>query len=510
MRLFQRALLFLEMHAAIILLIAGVVIGPYFLITLPGAGVVGSLSLLLAGMAIAALLMGRRTGRLMTPFQDLADRLGLKGVLLMGILLQVLVALATQPVPNSDGQVYLSLAGKLAAGLDYQDMDGHRAFWPPGLPLFLAPFLMVIGHVMASVIIANLILYCLGAYGVWLLGRVLFNEKAAALGALLFTLWPSRLLLAGLASKENLTIAATLLGLALFASAMTRHTWTTALLLASAAGIAFGAASLAQPGLLLFVLSLALCFRTFAAQNLLRFLACCALALICAQAALAPWQARNCAIFDKAFCGVATNGGSVFYRANNPLATGEWTPEGKIPITHLPELEQNKLGFELGKQWIAEHPVNFLELGVKKLALLMRDDRFGAYWSILRGTGLRHTDALQQVSPERMLTFRVLNAVSWVFWAVILAISARYLIERRRAPDAAQLLPLLYPLLYAMAVFFVFESDRRQHMIAMALLILLASASIGNMRHRAGQRLDKGEGKEGRAAAAAVARSAAA
>jgi hypothetical protein len=40
----------------------------------------------------------------------------------------------------------------------------------------------------------------------------------------------------------------------------------------------------------------------------------------------------------------------------------------------------------------------------------------------------------------------------------------------------ADRLPLLYPLLYSAVVFAVFESDRRQHMIALALLIVLASA----------------------------------
>lgn len=469
----------------IALLLAAVVIGPYFLITLPGMGPAGAVGLLMLGGLFAFLLLTRHLAMVGAWSMRTAGILRLPGILLLGLTLQIIVAFVTHPIPVSDGAVYSSLARQLAEGAAYQDADGHRAFWPPGLPLFLAPFIWLLQDTFMAVVVANLVLYCIGACSVWLLGRSLFNPAIGTIAALLFTLWPSRLLLAGLASKENLTIAVVMLGLAMFMLALSRQKSPHALGCSAAAGAAFGIAGLAQPGLLLFVGALSLAFRHFRGNSWLRYLMYCAFALACALAALAPWQMRNCKLFEGQFCGVSTNGGSVFYRANNPLATGEWTEEGKIRITHLPELEQNKLGFELGKQWIKENPAAFISLGVTKLALLLRDDRFGAYWAVLRGTGLNHKEALGQASPARMFSYHVLNTVSWVFWAVVLGLAARYLVALRTTPRSGRFLPLLYPLLYCGGVFFVFESDRRQHMIAFAPLMILACAALADMARQA-------------------------
>lgn len=484
-RSIDRALLFVETHAMIALLLGAIVIGPYFLITLKGMGPAGAAGLLLLGGLLAFLLLTRQLTLLSTWSVRAATILGLPGILLLGMTLQLMVAIATHPVPVSDGAVYSSLARQLAEGLSYQDADGHRAFWPPGLPLYLAPFIWVLQDTFTAVIVANLVLYGIGAFGAWLLGRNLFNPITGTIAALLFTLWPSRLLLAGLASKENLTIAAMTLGLAVFTLGLSRRKPFHALACSAAAGTGFGIASLAQPGLLLFVAALSLAFRHLRGDSWLRYLMCCAFALACAAATLAPWQMRNCKLFEGQFCGISTNGGSVFYRANNPLATGEWTAEGKIRITHLPELEQNRLGFELGKQWIKENPGAFISLGLSKLALLLRDDRFGAYWAVLRGTGLNHKEALVQASPSRMFSFHVLNTVSWVFWAVVLGLAARHLAAHRAEHRIGQCLPLLYPLLYCAGVFFVFESDRRQHMIAFAPLMVMACATLADMARHA-------------------------
>jgi hypothetical protein len=476
------ALLSLELWTVAAVLVAAIAFGPLFLVKLPGGGALGAALLLATGALAAVLLAGPVGAWIAKTLAGLPDKLTLALVLASGVVAQVLVALLTQPVPNSDGQVYLFLADKLAHGLPYQDYDGHRAFWPPGLPLFLSPFVTLFGAGLLAIATANVALFLIGAASAWHLGEQLFGRRAGLLAAVLFTAWPSRLLTAAVASKENLTIAAVLAGTALCVRALGTQPMGKALGLCVAAGLAFGFAAMAQPGLLLFVVLVPLSYRYFYRGRLLPYLACCAVIGICTALTLAPWEMRNCAIFDGKFCGVATNGGSVFYRANNPLATGEWTPEGEIPITHLPELEQNRLGFELGKRWIAEHPRQFLALAVRKLELLMRDDRYGAYWSVLRGGGENHETSLKVGSATRLAAFQILNLVSWLFWAVILAIAARKLIalarDGARLPGGEAVLPLIYPLLYSMAVFSVFESDRRQHMMAFATLLVLAAAAI--------------------------------
>jgi 4-amino-4-deoxy-L-arabinose transferase-like glycosyltransferase len=478
---FRSTLLRAELWAVMALLLAGVVIGPLFLVQLPGGGAPGMLFLLLLGVACAMLLIGPVGRWFADRLALLSDRTPLSLVLVAGVLAQALVAVLTRPVANSDGAIYLALSEKLARGLPYQDPDGFLAFWPPGLPLFLSPFVKLFDAGHLAIATANIVLYLIGAVSVWHLGRRLFGPRAALLSALLFTLWPSRLLTAAVASKENLTVAAVLAGTALCVHGMAALPRKKAAFFCIAAGATFGAAALAQPGLLLFVLLTPLAYRHFAGKRPVAYLACCATMGICTALALAPWQLRNCAVFDGQFCGVATNGGSVFYRANNPLATGEWTQEGAIPITHLPELEQNRLGFELGKRWIVEHPRDFLVLAVRKLQLLMRDDRYGAYWGVLRGGGNNHETSIKTGSAARLASFHVLNLISWLFWALILSTAARELFGLAKGKlrlDGEIVLPVVYPLLYCAAVFAVFESDRRQHMIAFAMLLVLAAAAI--------------------------------
>jgi hypothetical protein len=460
----SNALLRLECGAVLLMLAVAAAAGPYYIADTSSDGWQVAL-LVLVGAALAAVAVSPAADHVYRLAGALPGKFTCAHIAAGGVLAQLAVAVITQPTPVSDGRAYLSLAHLLATQLHYADETGGRAFWPPGLPLFLSPFVALLGPGLPALTAANIVLYLLGLVALWTLARALFDARVAALSALLFTLWPSRLLTAALASKENLTIAMMLCGLALCVLAYKRGTvrpWRYAL----GAGVAFGVAALAQPGLLLFTPGIPLCYRYAAGMGVRRFVGLWLLTLCAAMLTLAPWHARNCMLFDGQFCGLATNGGSVFYRANNPLATGGWTPEGEIRITHLPELEQNRLGFEYGKQWIRENPGDFAMLAVRKFGQLIRDDRYGAYWAILR--------AASQVDARRQAWFHAANIVSWLFWMLIICCVARALASGKLM--RADRLPLLYPLLYSAVVFAVFESDRRQHMIALALLIVLASA----------------------------------
>lgn len=471
----------LELAALILISIIATAIGPFAHVNWPGGGWIGALALLAAGCALALLLIGPVAKYLACALAGLPQRTTILRIILVGLAAQVCVVLLTHPQVGSDPATYLRLAEKLARGETYSDERGLLAFWPAGLPLFLAPFVGIFGAGILAVTIANLVLYVVGVVAAWQLGKNMFSPSTGLLAALLFSAWPSRLLSSGFASKENLTVAMVLAGIALCVatfSAASRVAWRYAI----AAGLAFGMAGLAQPGLLLFVAIIPLAYR-YAFQRVggRQFFLLCAIIFVCMAACLVPWQARNCVIFDYKFCGVATNGGSVFYRANNPLATGSYTAQGEVPLSHLPELEQNKIGFELGKKWIVDHPVGFLKLGVRKLIFLLEDDNYGAYWGILRGGGGNDAESFRDGSTGRIVAFRVAEWISWTFWVVIAGLVARASIgwtRRSSIGDREKLLPLVYPMLYCAVVFSVFESGSRQHAIALAPMLVLAAASI--------------------------------
>lgn len=409
----------------------------------------------------------------------MTTRTALTFVLAAGLALHFAVLFLTMPIPQSDGRTYLGLAERILANEPYIDAQGRRAFFPPGLPLFLTPFVGAFGSTPTTVGLANAVLYLVGAWALWSLTRRLFGEGTALWACILYTLWPSRLLLAGVAAKELLTMAAVTASIALAAQAIF-HESRRAFALSLLGGVAIGIAMLAQPGLLLLLLVYPLMFRGALVRIPARRLAALlAAAFLGAAVVVTPWMARNCVVFSGEFCGLASNGGVVFYQANNPLATGLWTPTGAVSLKHLPEQEQSKRGFELGKQWILENPVGAAKLAAYKLVFLLGTDDHGAYWAVKRGDGKSDTDP-GRIGTPREKWFQGLRLVSNLWWLLItgLAFKALHNATRRRSAELPKLLPFIYPLLYSAAVFSVFESGDRQHFFTVPLLLGLAACAL--------------------------------
>src|SRR5262249_48844919 len=142
------------------------------------------------------------------------------------------------------------LAGKIAAGQPFASGAGI-AYWPPGYPVFLAPFVRLFGVNAATVIGINLLLFITA---LWLLHRLamrLGGRGVARVAPLICALWPTLLASPGLAAMEVLApplrLACPLVGRARRAPPI----WG-----ASAAGLLLGATILVQPSLQLFPLLL--------------------------------------------------------------------------------------------------------------------------------------------------------------------------------------------------------------------------------------------------------------
>jgi hypothetical protein len=119
------------------------------------------------------------------------------------VIVQLLVGILTAPIPVSDFAHYLYLASQLVAGAPYVDEMGRIAMWPPGLPFALTPFVALFGPTLAAIVTLNAVLYLGGAWAVWSLASRLAGRKGALLATLLFTIWPARLLMAGLAARRT-------------------------------------------------------------------------------------------------------------------------------------------------------------------------------------------------------------------------------------------------------------------------------------------------------------------
>lgn len=132
-----------------------------------------------------------------------------------------------------------------------------------------------------------------------------------------------------------------------------------------------------------------------------------AVVLAVAMLVLSPWLYRNYRLNGE-FSWVSNNGGIVLYINNNSQNThGGWMPAEQVensPVT-TPEYmnatwtQKNKMLSQLAKEWIVAHPREFINLGLKRLALTFKGEGDDIYFTF-NGSSL---------SPERRTFIYRLN-----------------------------------------------------------------------------------------------------
>lgn len=370
--------------------------------------------------------------------------------LAIGITLRVIWIFLFPATPSSDGASYLQLAQGLLANNHYETA-GTRAYWPPGYPLFLVPWLAIFSAATA-ITISQLFLYIIGALGCYKLAEHYSGKKAALVAVLIFSTWPNLIALVGAPQKECVILA-------LFP-------WITLwiikpdLKIKVAAGLALGFAVLVQPSLQL-LLPVAVIYPILA--NHPKRLISAALIALAALTCITPWTLRNFTVFDK-FILVSTNGGSNLYRANNELATGGYTERGSIDLSNLDELEQDKTGKRLAVDWILSNPLSFLRLSIEKQIRFMGDDSFGIYATLKTGKGTSETSIY--------IFFKLLANIWWLAIWLVIAILAT-----QKEKSAADNLIILF-WLYLFALHSIFEADGKYHIpMLWVLIVWLASTA---------------------------------
>ena len=286
------------------------------------AGGTAQLLVALAGLAAGILLLALATRH---PFNGLRLKLishwhppSLPTILLTGLALRLIWVGAFPASPSSDGATYLGLAERLLNEGCYET-SGTRAYWPPGYPFFLTPWLWAFSPKLA-VILSQLALYLAGAFGCYKLAQTLSGDQAGRLAALLFSVWPNLIALTGTPEKEALVLAI----LPWVCIGVVRpHILPMAL-----AGLALGFATLVQPSLQFLLIAFAVLIPMLHGWRKLHG---AILLVVCAAAVIAPWTLRNYQQFGQ-FVLVSTNGGDNFYRANNPLADGGYTKLEDIKV----------------------------------------------------------------------------------------------------------------------------------------------------------------------------------
>ena len=382
-------------------------------------------------------------------------------VLLLGLALRVAWVIWLPAMPSSDGATYLALATKLLNGADYEMAD-TRAYWPPGYPLFLMAWLLALPSALV-VPASQAALFIVGALGVYRVTQLIVSDAAALIATLLFALWPNLIALSATPEKEALILA--LLPWVMFLvlrASLTAGFW---------AGVGLGAAVLVQPSLQLLIPAIVLWLLI---QKGLKSIPCVLLLVAGSLLVVGPWSYRNLQVLGE-FKLVATNGGDVLYRANNPLATGGYTSRGEVDFSDLSELDVDKKGQELALRWIRENPLNFAALVVEKQLRFMGDDAVGVY-ATFRSDG-------DQRDSRAYIPLKLL-ANAW--WLIVWLLMAQFIVKGGGLSGDVRV--LMWGWLYLFLLHSVFESAGKYH-VPMIWVLCVVMGSLCASAHASLQRV---------------------
>lgn len=420
----------------------------------------------LVGLLLAAAVFMRRH-RLRTALLRSAlpaSLLSATATLAVGAALRLLWVLCFHPPLASDGAGYFTEATHL--GLQHYF---NGTFWPPGFPLFLSPFIALLG---AHYFVAVLCGFLLFAATVLLARRVALqvtgSASAAAVAGWAVALWPGHIAIVGINSKEAwIAVLLTAVTGLLFGSRQGtgRRLWLEIV----ATGVLCGLAALTQPAFLLFpaVLLLAywLCVRRLPAAVLRTCVAGCAMALT-----ILPWTVRNYLDYHHVIL-VSSNGGSVFYRANNPQANASYSSAGEFALAN-DTVEADRQGYAMARAWITHHPVAFLVLSVRKQVVFLGDDGDGVYEGLKRNQ-----------SPNALL-YAALKGVTSLYWFLLWLLLLCCLGPMLRSTLWPAWFGVAFlPYAYQWLIDSIFESGSRHHLAHVGCLAVLCAAAVVTLRN---------------------------
>lgn len=404
----------------------------------------------------------------MSPFRTFAPILALALIVRLGAAFWWQNRLPDdQPFAMPDSESYWTLAQAVAEGEPYQygGIDG-QVFRAPGLPLWLAPQIYLLGPGQLAVTAARISGALLGTLTVALImlwARQLWGPSATLPAGLLGGLYPGAIVMSVLILSEMLFCPLMVAHLYLWYRAVHSERPATSRYQALASGVLAGLATLTRPSWLLFVPGAAaigwIAFPPRSRQLLVAGLIVVGLSLT-----MLPWWIRNYRVTGH-FIPTTLQVGASLYDGWSPEATGasdmtftqrfydqlkEEQRTGQLPADANFEYELDQRLRQEAKSWARENPLRALALmGIK----------FQRMWNIWPN------------DPEyRGAALRWITLVGYVP-TLLLALWGAY-----RCPRANWSLALaLLPACYFTALHLVFVSSMRYREPAMLALIVLAA-----------------------------------
>lgn len=388
-----------------------------------------------------------------------------------GVVARAAWAFLFSPPLYSDGSRYFKLACNLVNRHSFSEhlinaRSFRLAFYPPGYPFYLAPFVVIFGPHEWITTVAAVVCFVV----TFLLALDLANRwvgHAAVVVAFLLAIWPEDVMVAGIACKE--LVLAMLLTAALYyyitcQPGNSSIVWSRVVF----SGILTGAAALVQPSLLLFPLVFLAAELISDSLSIVRMLKVTVVALAMLMV-IVPWTVRNFFVLHH-FVVVSTNGGDVFYRANNSQAHAGYSMQGEIP-TPSDELQADHDGYREGLKWIRTNPKKAAVLMFQKQMWYLGNDSDALYPTLRAEWELR---AQGHVAWHAIMKL-VSNAFWWFLWSIIMVLLPRL---RRAFKIHVELAYCFLPIIYQLCIETISESGPRHHIPFSAITVLLVAVAF--------------------------------
>ncbi len=366
----------------------------------------------------------------------------------------------------SDYGTYDELAWTWATMGGYLDDCQATGYYPPGYPYFLSRIYLLAGHTPLAGAAANVLLSVLMVYLTWRLASDLVGNNAARWAGILMAFFPSQILFVNLLASEMVFTPLLLLSLLLCirAAKSSRLNW----LLAAGSGILLGLATLCRALTQVFWV-IPLIHIWLSSKNRPATLRRGGLLLLGFVLLVAPWMIRNHNTVGRAV--ISTNGGINLMIGNNPHSGMGYTQvDVAVFDFSIPRGEKysDSVGYEKGRAYILAHPITFLKRGVAKVAYLFATDMVGLFYEI------------NHAARHDVVTGHVwLAGISQVYYLAILLLACGGMLRLLKSKRCVEETLLIWgPILFWMAVHFVYFGDARFHFPIMPLACVLAGVCI--------------------------------
>ena len=322
---------------------------------------------------------------------------------------------------------------------------------------------------------------------VYVLARRLFSTNVALLAAGLAAVNPGLVYVSGLLMTENLYVVLLLLLLIVMVGEWKSPARTPSGF--AVAGLLAGLCSLARPTAFTIALLLSGLTLVLARENLSSRLKKVTVFMLVTVALLVPWSVRNYVQMGD-WVTFTTHGGITFYESNNMLnyEVPEFRgivviPRRAVPnwdqLADLPEVEYDRRAWEMGFDFIREHPGHFARMAWWK---------FVRFWRVR--SGLDAVSAVGLDSSGGGFVARVVSQadVFALYWILVLPLFVFGLFTTGRY--YRRLLPLYAVVATHVLLSLIFHGSLRARMPIEPIITILAAAAIAwiaaaTARHRA-------------------------